>query len=184
VHVVDGLASVRAGVEDNPVALFCDALGDCHVVGVRNEIRQEPVISGREVRQIGVVVTRDHQDMNGGLRINVAKSDRARIARNYGGGYLSGRNAAEQAVRHGEDLNVYRAGDADHIYGCSTANPRCTAPLVQRPRQDLAFRRSGIESCAGADEGTDGRGGMDVARQAGLPVELRPYIAKTLNDSK
>jgi hypothetical protein len=33
---------------------------------------------------------------------------------------------------------VWRAGDAADIYGCSTANPRCTTPLVQRPRQFLA----------------------------------------------
>jgi len=91
-----------------------------------------------------VVVARDDEYVDRSLRVNVTERDRARIAGHYGRRYLGGSNTAEQALGHGEDLNVYRAGDAADIYGCSTANPRCTAPLVQRPRQLLAFCRSGM----------------------------------------
>jgi hypothetical protein len=132
VHVGHGLASVGAGVEDDAVTGAGDALGDRHLVGVRDQVRQQAVASGRQLGQVGVVRPRDHKYVNGSLRINVTEGDRARITGHYDRRYVSGSNGTEQAVRHAEDLNVYRAGDAADIYGCSTANPRCATPLVQR----------------------------------------------------
>lgn len=46
VHVGHRLASLRAGIEDNPVAGVRDALGDCYLVGMRDEIGQQSVAAG------------------------------------------------------------------------------------------------------------------------------------------
>jgi len=141
-RVRDGLTGLYAGVEDDPVAAVGDALGNGHLVGMRDEIGQQPVTSSRQLGQIGVVLPRDHQNVDGRLRINVAKGDRALVAGHYGRWYLGGRNTTEQTLGHAGDLNVYRAGNAADIYGCPTATPRCTCPSAAAARQLLAFRRS------------------------------------------
>ena len=99
-HVGDGLPGLGAGVEHHPVAGLGDALGHGYLVGMGHDIGQEPVACGRQLGQIRVVVARDHEDMDGSLRINVAEGDGARISGHYGRRYLSGRNTAEQTVGH------------------------------------------------------------------------------------
>ena len=107
-HMGDALPGLCPGVEDDPVAAVGDALGQSYLMGMRDEVGKQPVASGHQFGQIGVVVARDHQDMDRSLRINVPERDRARIARNYRRWYLGGRNSAEQAVGHAGDLNVWR----------------------------------------------------------------------------
>lgn len=136
-HMGHGLARLRARVEDHTVAAVRDALRNSYLVGMRNEVGQQTVADRRKLSEIRMMIARDHEDVDGSLRIDVAERDRSRLAGHNRRRYLGTRNTAEQALRHGGDLNVYRAGGAVHIYGCS-ANPRCTAPLVQRPRQLLA----------------------------------------------
>jgi hypothetical protein len=138
VHVIDRLPGLSAGIEDDAIPALGNTFSDRHLVGVGDEVGQQPVAGGRKLGQVGVMVPSYHKYVYGSLRINVAERDCPGISGHYGRRYVGGGNAAEQAVRHAEDLNVWRAGDAADIYGCSTANPRCTTPLVQRPRQLLA----------------------------------------------
>jgi len=112
VNVPDRLASVRAGVEDDPVAVGGDALGDRHLAGVANQVCQQPGVGRRELGHVRVMLARDDKHVYWRLRIDITECQCARISRDYGRGYLSGSNAAEQAVRHGADLNVWRVRDA------------------------------------------------------------------------
>lgn len=101
--VGDGLAGLWACVEDDAVAAVRDALADSHLMCVLDKVSQQVVASGGQLGQlgqVGVVVARDHQDVDGSLRINVTESDRSGIARYDRRRYFSGRNTAEQAVRH------------------------------------------------------------------------------------
>jgi hypothetical protein len=53
-----------------------------------------------------MVRPRDDQDVHRRLRIDIAERHRPRRGGNYGRRYVARGDAAEQAVRHGEDLNV------------------------------------------------------------------------------
>jgi hypothetical protein len=143
-HVGHRLARLRAGVEDDAVSGVGDALADRYLVGLGDDGGQQPIVCRRKLGHIGMVLARDNKYVNGSLRINVAERDRARITGHYGRRDVTGGNTAEQTVRHAEDLNVYPASNVADIYGCTTANPRCATPLVQRSRQSLAFRHSGM----------------------------------------
>jgi hypothetical protein len=96
----DGLAGLWTRIENDAVAAICDALVDGHLMGVVDKVGQQVVANGRKLGQVDVVVARDHQDVDGSLRINVTESDRSGIARYDRRRYFSGRNTAEQAVRH------------------------------------------------------------------------------------
>jgi hypothetical protein len=143
-NVAHGLAAVSAGVEDDPVARIGDTLGDRDLMRMGREVGQQAVSGRHELSQIGVVDSRDNEHVYGGLRIDIAEGDRPLRARNYRCWYLGGRDGAKQAVWHALDLNVCPACDAADIYGVTTANPRCTTPLVQRPRQFLASVAQGL----------------------------------------
>ncbi len=132
------LAAVSAGVEHNPVARIGDTLGDRDLMRVGCDVGEQAVSGRRELSQIGVVGSRNNEHVYGCLRIDIAEGDRPLGARNYRCWYFGGRDGAKQALRHAVDLNVCPAWNAADIYGGRTANPRCTTPLVQRPRQFLA----------------------------------------------
>jgi len=168
VDVIHSLASLRAGVEDDAIPSVRDTLRDRHLVGVRDQLCQQPVSGGRELGQVGVMLPSYHKYVYGSLRINVAEGDCPRISGHYGRRYVGGGDAAKQAVRHAEDLNVSRAGDAADIYGCSTANPRCTTPLVQRPRQVLASVAQGSVMRAQMRRHRSAWGELQVATRASL----------------
>jgi hypothetical protein len=142
--VAHGLAAVSAGVKHDPVARIGDPLGDGDFMRMGCEVGQKTVADRRELGQIGVVGARDNEHMYRCLRIDIAECDRPLGARNYRRRYLGGGYSAKQALRHAVDLNVCPASNAADIYGCSTANPRCTTPLVQRPRQFLASVAQGL----------------------------------------
>jgi hypothetical protein len=144
------LAGIRAGVENNPVTVVSDAFRDCDLMGVRCHGGQQALIGRSQFGQIGVVRPRDNEHVNRCLRIDIAECDRPLVTRHYIRRNLGGSYGAKQAVRHADDLNVCQVPGAADIYGCTTANPRCTTPLVQRPRQFLAPSLRD-ESCAGAD---------------------------------
>ena len=132
VHMADGLARVRAGVEDHTVAAVRDALRDGDIVRVRDDVGQQTVPCRCQLAQVGVMGARDNENVYRCLRIDVTERDRPRAAGHYRRRNIGCGDAAEQAVGHGEDLNVCRVRDASDIYGCTTANPRCTTPLVRR----------------------------------------------------
>src|SRR5580700_1103833 len=132
--VADGLAAIRAGVEDHPVPLG-DAFPRRYLLSLLDDLGQQAVARGGQLSQVGVMLPRDHQHVHRRLRIDVTESDSSRATGHNRGGNIPGGDAAEQAVRHVEDLNVWPLQAAADIYGCTTANPRCTTPLVQRSRQ-------------------------------------------------
>jgi hypothetical protein len=163
VDVPNRLAGIGTSVEDDPVTVVGDAFRDCHLVGVSCDGGQQAFLGRSEFGQIGVVRPRDNEHVNRCLRIDIAECDRPLVTRDYGRRYLGGGNGAKQAVRHAEDLNVCQVRSAADIYGCTTANPRCTTPLVQRPRQFLASVAQGLvmrgRCCEGIGCGCGGKCG-------------------------
>jgi hypothetical protein len=160
--VAHGLAAISASVKHDPVARIGDALGDGDLMRMGCEVGQKTVAGRRELSQISVVGARDNEHVYRCLRIDIAECDRPLGARNYRRRYLGGGYGAKQALGHAVDLNVCPASNAGDIYGCSTANPRCTTPLVQRPRQFLASVAQGQVMrgrCEALDVGGGGKCG-------------------------
>jgi hypothetical protein len=158
VHVLDGLPARWPGIEDDPVAVR-DAAGVRDFGRMREQLAEQVFLRRvDQLGQVGVVHARDHEHVDGCLRVDVGERHRPRSLRHDSRRHVAGDYSAEQAVRHGEDLNVWRAWTAADIYGCTTANPRCTTPLVQRPRQLLAFRRPRVRQ-RGCAEGMRSVGG-------------------------
>jgi hypothetical protein len=175
--MLDGLAGVGAGVENDPVTALSDTLGHRNLMGMRRNGGQQALLSRSEFSQIGVMRPRDDKHVNRRLRIDIAESDSPLIARNYRRRYFGGGYGAKQAVSHAEDLNVCQARSAADIYGCTTANPRCTTPLVQRRRQFPAFRRSGTGHARALlrRQGMWVWGEVQILRQAGPMSKRGPY---------
>ena len=123
-HVLDGLPGVGAGVEDHPVAPVRESLAGRDLVRVRDDLSQQAVARFRKLGQVRMMSACDNEHMYGRLRIDISEGDSAPIVGHYGGRQVAGRNGAEEALRHGDDLNVSPARDAADIYGCTTANPR------------------------------------------------------------
>jgi hypothetical protein len=159
--MLDGLAGVGASVEDNPVTAIGDSLGDRNLMGMRRNRGQQALLGRSEFSQIGMMRPRDDKHVNRRLRIDIAEGDSPLIAGNYRRRYFVGGYGAKQAVSHAEDLNVCQACGAADIYGCPTANPRCTTPLVQRRRQFLASVAQGLvrrgRCCEGRGCGCGGK---------------------------
>jgi hypothetical protein len=154
------LAGIGASVEDDPVTVVGDALGDCNLMGVRCDGGQKAVLGRSEFSQIGVVRPRDNEHVYRRLRIDIAECDRPLVTRHYGRRYLGGSYSAKQAVRHAEDLNVCRVRSASDIYGCSTANPSVHHPSGATASPVSGFRRSGTGMRGRCCEGMGcGRGG-------------------------
>jgi hypothetical protein len=109
VDVTDCLPGAGAGVEDDPVTLVGNSLGDRHFMRVSDEVCKQSGFRGGELGQICVMLARDDKYVNGCLRVDIAERHCARVSRNYGRGYLGGRNAAEQAVRHSPILTCGRS---------------------------------------------------------------------------
>ncbi len=124
VHMTDGLAAVYTCVEDNPVAVVRDALGYGDIVRVRHDLGQQAVPGRSQLAHVGVMGTRDNENVYRCLRIDVAEGDRPSAGGHYRRRNVGCGDAAEQAIGHDDDLNVCQAWDASDIYGCTTANPR------------------------------------------------------------
>jgi hypothetical protein len=135
VDMPDSLTAMWPGIEDNPVAILGNALGDGDLVGVCDHVGEQPVTGLVELGQGGEVPPRDHQDMYRRLRVDIAERDSPWLIGHDGRRNVAGDDGAKQTFRHAADLNVWQSGSASDIYGCSAANPRCTTALVQRPRQ-------------------------------------------------
>jgi len=171
------LAGIGAGVEDDPVTVVGDAFSHCNLMGVRCDGGQQAVLGRSEFGQIGVVRPRDNEHVNRCLRIDIAERDRPLVARHYRRRYLGGGYGAKQAVRHADDLNVCQVSSAADIYGCSTANPRCTTPSGAAASPASGFRRSGTVMRGRCREGIGMWvwGEVQILRRAGPMSKRRPY---------
>jgi hypothetical protein len=138
----DRLPGVRPGVEDDPVTVAGDPLGLGHLMSVGDDVGQQAVAGRRQIGQVGVVRTRDHEDVDGRLRVDVTEGDRPRRSRHDGRRDVSSGNAAEQTVRHGLILTCGPRDTSQADKVAVLRNPRCTIPLAHWSRQLLAFPRS------------------------------------------
>lgn len=148
-HVPDRLAGVGAGVDDDPVSVPGDALGDRHLMRVSDDLGQQAGIGRGQVRQTGVMLARDDQHMNRCLRVDIAEGHCSRISRDDGRGYLRGSNAAEQAVRHRLILTCARFS-APMSYMVALLRTHGASPLWCNGLASLWLPSLWDESCAGA----------------------------------
>jgi RNA polymerase sigma-70 factor (sigma-E family) len=182
--MLDGLAGVGAGVEDDPVTALSDTLGYRNLMGMRRNGGQQALLSRSEFSQIGVMRPRDDKHVNRRLRIDIAESDSPLIARNYRRRYLGGGYGAKQAVSHAEDLNVCQARSAGDIYGCTTAIPRCTTPSGATAPPVSGFPSLRDWSCAGAvaKAGDVGVGGSADLEASGSDEQTSPIPVMTASE--
>lgn len=136
--MLDCLPGIRPGVKDNAVAVAGDPFGNRHLMGVGDDVSQQTVTGSAELGHGGVVCPRDHQDMHGRLRVDIAEGDRPRSGGHYGRRDLASGNAAEQTVWHGPILTCSRRVTlrADMVALQTHAAP---TPLAHWSRQLLAF---------------------------------------------
>jgi hypothetical protein len=109
VGVVDGLAPVVAGVEDDAVSGIGDPLGDRYSVRLVRDLFQEAVAGGRDRRHIGIMFFRYNQNVRRCLRIDIAKRDSPRAFPHRFRRDVTGHDPAEQAVSHGWILSFQPA---------------------------------------------------------------------------
>lgn len=142
VHVRDGLATVRPGVEDDPVAVAGYPLADRHLVGVLDHVGEQAIAGTLQLGQVGQVGARDHEHVNGGLRVYVTERHSPRSLGDDRGWHLAGCNTAKQTIGHVKDLIVWAAGGASDIYRCTCCEPHAAPPLgATAPARLLAIRR-------------------------------------------
>jgi hypothetical protein len=96
--VVDGLAGVRAHVEDQPVATAGHPPVRRHRVGSFEETGQQPVLRG--FAGVGKVFARHHQDVDRGSGLDVLKGDDLVVLEDHLGRRPAGRYLAEDADCH------------------------------------------------------------------------------------
>jgi hypothetical protein len=75
VHVVDGLPSVAAGIEDNSVSGIGDALRQGDFVRLSRKLSEQSLVGG-DGGQVTMVIPGNHQHMNRRLRTYVAECER------------------------------------------------------------------------------------------------------------
>jgi hypothetical protein len=149
VDMSDRLASARAGIEDDPVAVAGNALGDRHLMRVSNEVGQQPRFGGGEFGEIRVMFARDHKYVNRRLWVDIAERHCSLISRDDGRGYLSGSYAAEQAVRHGLILTCGMSSPP-LTYMVAVLRSHGAPPLWCNGLADFWLPSLRDESCAGA----------------------------------
>ena len=100
VNVEDGLPGAQAGVEDDPVSRLGHTLLHGDGVAGREQVVGESVVRRGERGRVLVVGLRNHEDVGGGLGIDVAEGQRPAGLENDVRRNLLGHNLAEQAVGH------------------------------------------------------------------------------------
>ena len=128
VHVRDGLAAAWPGVEYDPVPVG-DALTDGHLVSVPDQICQQLAARCGQLGKVGEVGAWDHQDVRGGLRLDVTEGQGPVGSGHDRGGHVPSRDGAEQAVRHDQDLNVCAARRGPPTYMVALLRTHGAPPL-------------------------------------------------------
>jgi len=140
VHMLDGLPSLRPGIEDNPVSRPVNSGGHGDPVRLSRDLVQQSVACPGERGEIGVVLFRYDKHMGRRLRADIAERYRARTLQHARRRGLARRDAAEEAVGHATILTC----DAPvrlptymvallRILGGSRARTVASRPLPQCP---------------------------------------------------
>jgi hypothetical protein len=108
VRVRHGLASVGAGVEDDPVPVRGNALRHRHLMSLRGHLVQQATARRGDRGKIRQVHSRDHQHVDWSLRIDVTESDSVFTFQHQVRGQVTGGDTAKQTVRHGGILTCTR----------------------------------------------------------------------------
>ena len=77
VRMINGLPAVGAGIKHNAVTGLRNALGECNLVRLRCQLGEQPGIIRGQPRQVRIVRLGNDEHVNGSLRIDVAKCERA-----------------------------------------------------------------------------------------------------------
>jgi len=128
VEVVDGLAAIVAGVDDQAVAVG-EGVGAGEIGGDGGEMAEEGSVVRGGVGERGEVLLGDDEDVSGGLRVDVGEGEGEVVLVEAGGGDGAGDDLAEEAVwirlrwirlRHAEILSPAsggaRRGDSFECY--------------------------------------------------------------------
>ena len=93
--MVDRLASVAAGVEDDAVAV-----GELRATERGSGVEEMAQEFGWSLAYVGVVRARDDEKVRGRLRVHVREGEAERVFEDGLDGNLSGGDFAEDAIRH------------------------------------------------------------------------------------
>ena len=96
-EVVDGLAAVVAGVDDQAVAVG-EAVGAGEVCRYGGEMAEEGGVFFRDVGERGEVLFGDDEEVGGGLRVDVGEGEGVVVFVEALGGDGAGDDLAEEAV--------------------------------------------------------------------------------------
>ena len=97
VKVVDGLAAVGAGVDDDAETVV-EMLLLCNFRCSVEQLAEEFGFAGRGVREGAEVLFGDDQNMHGGLRIDVREGEHVVVLKEARDGDCAGGDFAEEAV--------------------------------------------------------------------------------------
>lgn len=99
-QMVDGLVGIRAVVHHAAVSALGYTLTRRDARGGQGHLSQDTVMLRISQREVGDVLPRDHQDVNRGRRIDVAKGHDILILVDNVGGNLAHNNAAKETIDH------------------------------------------------------------------------------------
>jgi hypothetical protein len=94
------LARTRAGVEHQAVPASADTFGDRHLMRLAHHLGEQPVRGFSQRRRIPIVLFRYDQYMDGCLRIDITKRNRAMTLKHALSRQHASGNLAEQAIGH------------------------------------------------------------------------------------
>jgi hypothetical protein len=99
-EMIDSLASIPPNIDNNPITIVHQSLGACNFRRLDKEMTHQGMIVGRHVRQGGNLPSRDQENMDRGLRIDVSESQAKIVFVHYIGWDLPSNNLLE-------DCHVY-----------------------------------------------------------------------------
>jgi hypothetical protein len=110
VGVSHRLARVGTGIKDDPISARRDALGHRDPMRLGDHLVEQAIARRGDGGQIGSVLPRDNQYMDGGLGIDVTESDRGVTLQHAFRGDVTGGDFAKETLGHGGILTCARSG--------------------------------------------------------------------------
>jgi hypothetical protein len=100
-QVLDKLAGIRPGVDDQPVTLFGDTLIRGNFLDGQQQMAQQAFIPIGDVIRIGDVFLGDDQDVNGCSGVDIMEGQDLVVFIHDLCGYLAGYDLTKYAIVHG-----------------------------------------------------------------------------------